>query len=220
MTKKSPLKIATSEWKTQHAEIIQILNKMGFNLDEKTEEFTEYLFFERVLTFNMDLGSDIKDETLEPPQSTTVLNHQNPLLDKYDINLAEYDPFYEWKIERKQSFNYIVNIRLRIQTSIGGFNNLHIGVFTSKNVSPLPPIEKEWKVDSFEDINTVKSILEDIDRKITITVTLISNGIPDKIQIARMVIENKKQKLAKAITNMKARQFLIGALQQFDALQP
>jgi hypothetical protein len=61
--------------------------------------------------------------------------------------------------------------------------------------------------------------LNEIASKIADAVKIINDSIPERIIYARKEIELWKEQHKKAIVSAKTRQFLYGALQQFDALQ-
>jgi hypothetical protein len=118
MAKKNPYKLSIAEWKTQHAEIVKLIEHQGFVFHDQKLEFNDLIFFDKDMQINMDLGKDIIGEILKAPQ----INYPRELLDKYGISMGS-DTFFDKTIARDQSFTFRVSIRLKIQSSIETFPN-------------------------------------------------------------------------------------------------
>lgn len=206
-------------WKSQNAELIRSLIEKGFKLDEREDQPSELMWFEKSIPIEIDLGEDIVDEELDIPQTVRI---PKEILDKYGVSISWYSDFYTKRIYRKKHWDISIRIRLPIRKNNWSFGSCHPCIWISiiqrysDTFQIIPSVEHEWRI---EDYVYDLALVPEIEGMIAKFMTDLDAQKPKAIETLRNQIIQWKYEYKKAIVNAELYQFLYGALLQFDGLQ-
>jgi hypothetical protein len=216
-------KITFDDWKKKYSYIQKLLMDKGFKLKQNREngEYND-CFYEKIISINVDLGENIKDEVL---RHEDLIYYPNEIFDKYDISLSSKHYFTEKKINRY----FEVSLYLRLRFNFGysnvrpdvDFEDMHIWFSLNGMSNSLFPMLKSygWDIKDYADSDLLKDAINSISAISSEICTIRDNEKENVIKAKRDEIQLWRIEFEKFLLTQKVQQHLIGSLLQFDSLQ-
>jgi len=177
------------------------------------------IFFAKQIKREIDLGDDIIDQSMKIKHCD---NYHKDLLDKFGIDLHAMT-FYEKQVYRKQIIWVDYSIRIDILKE-GYRKEREIAYFSRACLSKIKINDyyknwdgKTWRIADFT-IDAFQTIMEEIELNIAFQTKYIDDAVDNLILELRDEMKQTIQKYIKTKYSQFALQYLIGALEQFDAI--